>query len=189
LRAEALMTVEPPLYTEIVDFWRDAGRRLWFARDERFDEAVRVRFETAQLAAGRGDYADWVDRPEGALALVLLLDQFPRNLHRGSPQAFAGDERARAVASRAIALGHDHAVEEALRVFFYMPFEHSEHPADQDRSVALIGSLNDPDYLRYAELHRDLIRRFGRFPHRNLILGRESTPEEIAYLADRGFRG
>ena len=183
------MTIEPPLYAEIVDFWRDAGPKLWFARNDAFDTAMRDRFEAVQHAAGRGDYVDWIDTAEGALALVLLLDQFPRNLYRGRPQAFATDPQARWAASKGIARGHDQATDPALRVFFYMPFEHAEDLADQDRAVALMQALGDADYLRYAELHRDLIRRFGRFPHRNTILGRESTVEEIAYLAGPGFKG
>ena len=183
------MTIEPPLYVEIVDFWRDAGPRLWFARNDAFDAEIRDRFEAVQQAAGRGDYGDWIDTAEGALALVLLLDQFPRNLYRGAPQAFATDPLARVTASRAIARSHDLATDPSLRAFFYMPFEHGEDPADQDRAVALMQALGDADYLRYAELHRAVILRFGRFPHRNAILGRESTAEEIAYLAGPGFKG
>ena len=186
---ENAMTIEPPLYAEIVDVWRDAGPKLWFARNNAFDGVLRDRFEAVQLAAGRGDYADWVDTAEGALALVLLLDQFPRNLYRHTPQAFATDPLARETASEALARGHDQATDRSLRAFFYMPFEHAEDPADQDRAVALMQALGDADYLRYAELHREVIRRFGRFPHRNAILGRESTEGEIAYLAGPGFKG
>ncbi len=189
---ETVMTLEPPLYAEIVDFWRDAGPALWFARDDAFDAAIRERFEAVHHAAARGDYADWMDMPEGALALVLLLDQFPRNLYRDTARAFATDPLARATASRAIGLGRDQASEPALRLFFYMPFEHSEDLQDQERSVALISALAEDasdDHRRYAALHRDLIVRFGRFPHRNQILGRESSAEELAYLAGPGFKG
>jgi uncharacterized protein (DUF924 family) len=183
------MTIDPPLHVQIVDFWRQAGPKLWFAKEVAFDTEIRARFEPVQQAAGRGDYADWSDTAEGALAQVLLLDQFPRNLYRGAPQAFATDPLARATASRAVALGHDRATEAALRIFFYMPFEHAENRDDQDRSVALIRALGDADSLRYADLHREVILRFGRFPHRNAILGRESTAEEIAYLAGKGLKG
>lgn len=183
------MTVEPPLYAEIVQFWSEAGPKRWFAKDAAFDQAIRSEYEIVHLAAARGEYADWAETPEGALALVLLLDQFPRNLHRGSAGAFASDPLARQVASAAIAAGHDQAFAQDLRVFFYLPFEHSEDAADQDRSVALIGALDLPDYQRFAVMHRDLILRFGRFPHRNALLGRESTTEEAAYLAGGGFKG
>ena len=183
------MTIEPPLYVEIVDFWREADPKLWFARDAAFDTAMRDRFEAVQHAAARGDYAAWIDSADGALALVLLLDQFPRNLYRGAPQAFATDLLARRAASKAIARGHDQTTDPSLRAFFYMPFEHAEDLADQDRAVALMQAFGDADYLRYAELHRDVILRFGRFPHRNAILGRHSTAEEIAYLAGPGFKG
>lgn len=183
------MTVEPPLYTEIMQFWRVAGPKRWFAKDAAFDEVIRSEYEIVHLAAARGEYADWSGTPEGALALVLLLDQFPRNLYRGSAKAFASDPLARRVASAAIAAGHDATFSRDLHVFFYLPFEHSEDAADQDRSVALIGALDLPDYQRFALMHRDLIQRFGRFPHRNAVLGRGNTPEEAAYLAGDGFKG
>lgn len=183
------MTVEPPLYAGIVQFWRDAGPRRWFAKDDAFDAAVRADYEAVHRAAARGEYADWAETPDGALALVLLLDQFPRNLYRGQAEAFASDPLARRVAAAAVAAGHDRRVDPELRVFFYLPFEHAEDAADQARSVELIGALGLTDYTRFAAMHRDLIQRFGRFPHRNAVLGRESTPEELAYLAGGGFKG
>jgi len=183
------MTNPPPLYREIVDYWRDAGKARWFAKDEAFDAAIRDRFEAAQQAAARGEYAGWIAAPDSALALLLLLDQFPRNLYRNTAQAFASDHLAHAIASRALELRHDQETEVSLRVFFYLPFEHAEDLADQDRAVVLMRTLPEVDYLSYAELHRELIRRFGRFPHRNAVLGRESTPEETAYLAGPGFKG
>lgn len=183
------MTIETPLYVEILEFWRDAGPKLWFAHNEAFDAAIRDRFETVHLAGSRGEYADWVETAEGALALVILLDQFPRNLYRGSAHAFATDPLGRAAARVAIERGHDHAIPPPLRLFFYMPFEHSEQQEDQDRAVALISAVGDEGYMRFAHLHRDLIARFGRFPHRNACLGRESTDEELAYLAGGGFAG
>ncbi len=183
------MTIEPPLYAEVVEFWREAGPDAWLRKDDAFDDAIRTRFEAVHLAAARGDYADWAAMAEGALALVLLLDQFPRNLYRDSAHAFATDGLARAAARAALAQGHDQEIEAALRPFFYLPLEHSEDAADQARSVALIGALGVDHYTRFAEMHRELIARFGRFPHRNRVMGRESTAEESAYLAGGGFKG
>lgn len=183
------MSIEPPLSTEVVAFWREAGRKMWFVHDEAFDEAIRTRFEAVHQAASRGDYADWIDTAEGALALLLLLDQFPRNLYRGSAHAFATDAMARHVANRALEAGHDQATADDLRAFFYLPFEHSENLDDQARAVALMAPLSDESYVRFAILHQDIIARFGRFPHRNRVMGRDSTPEELAFLAGGGFAG
>ena len=183
------MSIEPPLHAEIVAFWRDAGPKAWFAKDEDFDGEIAARFEAVHMAAARGDYADWLETAEGALALVLLLDQFPRNLFRGSPHAFSTDGLALAAARVAIGRGFDQATDMPLRAFFYLPFEHSEAAADQARSVELMSAAGDEDYTRSARMHADLIARFGRFPHRNAVLGRESTAEEIAYLAGKGFKG
>jgi uncharacterized protein (DUF924 family) len=183
------MSVEPPLSAEIVAFWREAGPKAWFAKDEAFDNDIAARFEAAHMAASRGEYADWAETAEGALALVLLLDQFPRNLYRGSAHAFATDALARSVARRAVAAGFDQTTEMPLRLFFYMPFEHSEDPADLQRAVELIEATGDQDYGRYAVLHRDIVKRFGRFPHRNLVFGREGTAEELTFLAEGGFSG
>ncbi len=182
------MTV-PPLAREMAAFWIGAGREKWFAKNAAFDESLRRRFEDAHHEAARGAYADWVRTAEGALALILLTDQAPRNLYRGSAHAFATDGLARQAADAAIAQGHDQAFDPGLRCFFYLPFEHSEAPEDQARSMALFTALGDADYLKYAALHADIIARFGRFPHRNLCLGRESTAEEIAFLRDGGFAG
>ncbi len=173
---------------EIVRFWRDAGPKAWFAKDHVFDGRCRG-FEADHHAAARGELAQWEHDAEGALALVLLLDQFPRNLYRGSPHAFATDGLAQGVASRVIAQRFDAATDSTLRVFFYLPFEHAEDLSAQQRAVTLIEAMRDPDYTKYAILHRDIIQRFGRFPHRNAILGRKSTPEELAFLAEGGFGG
>jgi len=187
------MTIEPPLYAEVVDFWRSAGPAKWFAKDDAFDDALRARFETLHFSAARGELADWEASPEGALALLILLDQIPRNLFRGSAHAYATDPMARAIAQRAVEREHPLAVEPALRVFFYLPFEHSEALADQDCAMVLFEAhareTGDEDSLKWAVLHRDLIERFGRFPHRNAALGRESTQEELRYLDDGGFAG
>ncbi len=183
------MSIEPPLSTEIVDFWRDAGPRQWFKKDEAFDQEIRDRFEAVHLAAARGEYADWAETPHGALALVLCLDQFPRNLYRGSAHAFATDAMARHAADWALASGHDRAVDASLRVFFYMPFEHSEDASDQRRSMNLFRAHSDEDLIKYAVMHHGIVSRFGRFPHRNAVMGRDTTPEEAEFLAEGGFRG
>jgi len=184
------MPIGAPLTSasEIVRFWREAGPDRWFAKDAAFDERFRSQCMALHEAAAGGQLEDWPAEPEGALALVLLLDQFPRNCFRGTPRMFATDALARATATRAIAAGYDRAIEAELRVFFYLPFEHSEDLADQDRSVALSAPLSE-EYRRYADLHRDVIRRFGRFPHRNAVLGRETTPDERRFLDGGGFAG
>lgn len=174
---------------DIVAFWQEAGPERWFKSDPAFDETLRSRFLDLYEAAVRGELDDWPETAEGALALVLVLDQFPRNMFRNTPRAFAADDLALAAADRAIAAGHDGGVPETLRSFFYMPFMHSERLADQERCVALMQAHGGADNIKYADIHRDVIRRFGRFPHRNEILGRTSEPEEIAYLEGGGFRG
>lgn len=175
--------------SEVVAFWRDAGAEQWFARDDAFDAEFRQRFEATHFAAARGEYEAWMESAEGALALLILLDQFPRNCFRGSAHSYATDGLARRYASRAVDAGFDMEIDAGLRLFFYLPFEHSEALADQDRSMELFGGIGDAELMEYAKLHRDLIERFGRFPHRNAALGRESTREEIDYLASGGFSG
>ena len=179
------MTV-PVAPVDIVSFWRDAGPDKWFAQDASFDATIRSRFLPAYEAAASGALAAWEDGATGALALLLLLDQFSRNMFRGNARAFATDALARAVADRALIRGFDQATDPALRPFFYLPLMHSEALADQDRCVRLYEVLGDAALLRYATEHRDVVRQFGRFPHRNRALGRETTPVEQAFLdADR----
>ena len=177
----------------VIDFWREAGPPKWFAADMAFDRTIQDRFEEAHLLAAKGGLAGWEETAQGALALLLLTDQFPRNIYRNSAHAFATDPLARAVADRALARGFDAQTEAALRMFFYLPFEHDEDARSQARSLALFENLaaetGDHVILDYARLHRDLIARFGRFPHRNAVLGRQPTPEESAYLAKGGFAG
>ncbi len=172
----------------VVTFWRAAGPGLWFAKDEAFDKHFRERFLAAHEAAARGELAGWATSADGALALVILLDQFPRNAFRGTARMYATDGHARLVADAAIQIGHDHAVENEVAKFFYLPFAHSEDLADQERSATLTRRLGDPD-LSHALGHRNIIRRFGRFPHRNALLGRGTTPEEQHYLENGGFKG
>jgi uncharacterized protein (DUF924 family) len=183
---------------DVLGFWfadgPDTFREAWFKRDDAFDAAIRDRFAVAAIAAREGALDDWATQPDSALALLVLLDQFPRNLHRGSAEAFASDAHARAIA-RDVVLTHrfDLGLSHTERVFCYLPFEHSEAMADQDLSVALFEGLRDdarmakPDgTIDYAWRHRVVIQRFGRFPHRNAALGRESTAAEQAWLAAGG---
>ncbi|MBN9436788.1 DUF924 family protein [Bosea sp. (in: a-proteobacteria)] len=179
----------PPAATAILDFWREAGPEKWFAKDDAFDALIRRRFLAEVEAAARGELNAWEETPEGVYALLLLLDQFPRNLYRGSSQAFAADPLALAVAERAIARGFDQAFENPERRFIYMPFMHSEDLADQQRCIALCEAADDPEGVKFAEIHRDIIRDFGRFPHRNPVLGRQSSAEERRFLDDGGFSG
>jgi uncharacterized protein (DUF924 family) len=184
----AQMVSTPPDALNIVHFWRMAGRQMWFAKDAEFDRRFRDSFLTLHEAAARGAHAGWLETPGGALALLLLLDQFPRNAFRGTPRMYATDGLAREMADQAIALGHDRRVDAALQVFFYLPFGHSESLADQDRSVALVRRLGEPD-ASHAQRHCGIVRRFGRFPHRNPILGRTMTAEEQLYLDEGGYAG
>jgi uncharacterized protein (DUF924 family) len=173
---------------EVLAFWREAGPERWFKSDPAFDGRLRERFLATHEAAASGALRDWEQTADGALALVIALDQFPRNMFRGTPRAFATDASARAAARRAVAKGFDREFPMPERNFFYLPFEHSEDLADQEFGLALLASTGDAESMRWAETHRDVIRRFGRFPHRNEILGRASTPDEIAYLEGGGFR-
>jgi uncharacterized protein (DUF924 family) len=174
---------------DILGFWRSVGSRKWFAKSDALDSAIRLKFEPVHHAAARGEYDGWAGTAEGALALLILLDQFPRNLYRGSAHAFATDPKARAVARAAVAAGFHREVEPELRQFFVLPFEHSEDRADQDLGVSLAEELGDPELLKWARLHREIIVQFGRFPHRNACLGREITAPEQAFLDEGGFAG
>jgi uncharacterized protein (DUF924 family) len=180
-----LLTVQPE---DVLTFWRDAGPDRWFRKDEAFDRDFRDRFLGAHEAALRGELDAWTEQADGALALLILLDQFPRNAFRGTPRMFESDAKARAVARQAVQAGFDMALDARLRNFFYLPFAHSEELADQDRGVELTRKLGD-EFLRYAILHRGIIEKFGRFPHRNAVLGRATTPEEQQFLDDGGFAG
>jgi uncharacterized protein (DUF924 family) len=171
---------------DVVAFWRAVGPMRWFKKDAALDDEIRRRFLSAHEAAAAGKLTEWEQSAEGALALLILLDQFPRNMFRGEARAFATDPLARAIASRAILNGFDGAIPD-MHTFFYLPFMHSENLADQERAVAFYRARNDADGLQWAERHADIVRRFGRFPHRNAVLGRVSTPEERAFLDGGGF--
>lgn len=177
---------------DVLNFWfagdPRAWRDVWFRQQDDFDAACGA-FADAWHAARQGTLDHWADTPRGTLALIILLDQLSRNLHRGSPQAFAADPQARALATRAVAQGFDRRLEWVERVFIYLPFEHSEAPADQDEGVRLFETLRialGDLATEHAYRHRDIIRRYGRFPHRNVVLGRQSTAEEKAFLARQG---
>ena len=174
---------------DVVSFWREAGPSKWFGGGAAFDTRCRETCLDLHMAAARGELHDWNDAADRALALVLLLDQIPRNVFRGSAHAYATDPMAHSVAERAIGHGYDMQVEAPLRTFFYLPFMHSEAMLDQQRAVELYQSLDAPDADKWALHHRSIIERFGRFPHRNRLLGRVSTPAEQAFLDEGGFGG
>lgn len=180
-----LLSVQPD---DVVAFWREAGPTRWFRKDLAFDNEFRSRFLAAHEAAAQGELDEWARDASGALALLILLDQFPRNAFRGTPRMFSTDVQARQVARQAIDAGFDAGFPPELRNFFYLPFMHSEELGDQDLAVSLTGALGD-EPLRYAILHREIIEKFGRFPHRNALLSRDTTPAEQRFLDDGGFAG
>lgn len=173
---------------DVLAFWTEAGPRRWFRKDAAFDARFRERFLAAHEAAARAELDGWAASAEGALALLILLDQFPRNAFRDSARMFATDAQAREVARGALARCLDTQVDPELRNFFYLPFMHSEEVADLERCVELTRCIGG-DPHRYAQHHLDIVRRFGRFPHRNAVLGRASTPEELRFLDEGGFAG
>lgn len=181
----------------ILDFWFARGdgatlqpRREWWEKNPAFDREIERRFGAAVEQALTGAFEDWTATAEGALALIILLDQFTRNIYRGQAKCYAGDERARGITHAAIGRGFDIAVPPVMRQFFYMPLQHSEMVEEQNLSVLLFTALEKElpghDLLHWAERHRDVVIEFGRFPHRNVILGRESTPPEIEFLRQPG---
>ncbi|OHV76616.1 DUF924 family protein [Rhizobium sp. LCM 4573] len=172
---------------EVLSFWfEELSREQWFAPGEGLDETIRGRFAATHLALARGEAETWRSSPDERLAAIVVLDQFSRNIYRGTPLAFAADWLALREAKLAVEAGADLGVTPEKRCFFYLPFEHSEDPGDQDRSVDLFKALGDAEYLDYAERHRAVISEFGRFPHRNRFLGRESTSAELDYLSKPG---
>ena len=171
----------------IVTFWRDAGPDRWYTPDDAFDAEVRQRFFDLWQRAAEGDLSSWEASDDGALALVIVVDQFPRNMFRGDAKTYASDALAREVAHRAIERGVDVRIHPVLREFLYLPFNHSEHLSDQLRCIELSRAAGNAENLKWAEHHADIIRRFGRFPNRNRLLGRATTPEEQAYLDEGGF--
>lgn len=186
------MMKQRPAPEEVMDFWfagdPSLARPVWFEKSTGFDAAC-ARFAAARDQAKAGGLDHWIATPHGALALVILLDQFSRNLHRGSAEAFAADRKALAIARAAVAQGYDRTLAPLERVFLYLPFEHAEDLETQDEAVRLFEALRgqvDEKTIEFAHRHRDVIRRFGRFPHRNAVLGRTGTAAEGAYLAQPG---
>jgi uncharacterized protein (DUF924 family) len=177
-----------PDIAKVNAFWADAGPKLWFAKDPAFDTRFRTAFLPLHEQAATGALDHWAQTPDGALALLILLDQFPRNAFRGTPRMYATDPQARRIAGEAIAAGHLPKTPRPMQTFLILPFAHSERLPDQEQAVRLARQLGEPDHGN-AERHRGIIYRFGRFPHRNAILGRTTTPEEAAYLADGGYQG
>ncbi|MEP7067977.1 MAG: DUF924 family protein [Usitatibacter sp.] len=183
-------------FRDVFDFWfgppelRGKSRPEWFRKDEAFDAEIRRRFLALHACAALGEREGWRVEPHPMLALVIVLDQFSRNLYRGDARAFAQDAQALACAREALARGDEAGLLPVERQFLYMPFEHSEHLADQDRAVDLMRALDAFEathgLVQWAERHRAIIQRFGRFPHRNAVLGRVSTPEEIEFLKEPG---
>lgn len=174
---------------QVTSFWIAAGESRWFTKDAAFDGQLKMRFGNAWAEARDGAYDRWGETPEGALGLVLLLDQVPRNIHRGSPLAFATDARALRLCKAWIGRGHHFKLPAPLAMWFLMPYEHSENIDDQWQCIALFQTLGLNDMVHWARIHLDIIARFGRFPHRNPVLGRRSTAEELAFLKAGGFSG
>jgi uncharacterized protein (DUF924 family) len=174
---------------DVLAFWRGAGPERWFKKDPAFDAEIAARFLSTYERAVAGDLSAWEATAEGALALVIVLDQLPRNMFRGQARTYAADTMARDIAGRALARGLDRAVPSADRRFFYLPLMHSEDLPDQEHCVALARAYGDDEFTKYAEQHADIVRRFGRFPHRNALLGRATTPAEQEFLDAGGFAG
>jgi uncharacterized protein (DUF924 family) len=178
---------DTPGAEDVLRFWFEMHREDWFVKRAAFDDEIRARFQSLHESAAAGLLDAWRESPRSCLALVIVLDQFPRNLYRDSARAFATDPQAREAARVILARGWDRPMSESERLFAYLPFEHSESLEDQERSCALMKDF-DPKLRDYAERHRDIIRRFGRFPHRNGLLGRESTAAELEFLKMPGSR-
>lgn len=172
----------------VLDFWREAGPQRWFDPDAAFDRAFGDRFLPSHEAAARGELMRWMGAADSALALIVLLDQFPRNCFRGTPRMYATDAQALQLAQKALSAGYDMLTPADLRVFFYLPLMHDENLGSQFRSLALCAPLGG-SHRRSSQEHYAIIEQFGRFPHRNAILGRETTPEEQAFLDAGGFAG
>ena len=183
-----MTSMTPHSAEAVISFWKQAGPKRWFAKDEGFDRDFRDRFNAAHMQAARRELEGWLTTADGALALLILLDQYPRNAFRGTAHMFATDPLARFYARKMVDAGLDQQVEPQLRAFCYLPFEHSEDPQDQQRSLALNQQLDASTY-HWAKEHADIIERFGRFPHRNGVLGRKTTAAEQVFLDEGGFAG
>jgi uncharacterized protein (DUF924 family) len=175
----------------LVDYWfSEEVAKLWFNSTPEFDAELKLKYEPVLKRASQGELDAWQEDAVGALALCILFDQIPLNIYRKQAASFATEARARDVANYAIEKGLDAQLSQTQKIFLYMPFMHSEDIADQDRSIELFEKAGLGENAKYAHHHREIIKRFGRFPHRNAALGRESTSEEVAYLtSDEAFRG
>ena len=172
---------------EVLSFWFEQnGPKQWWTRDPRFDAKIRARFGAVHGRAVLGELHDWRDTPEGRLAEIIVLDQFSRNLYRDDPRAFAADGMALALAQEAVRVSADQAVPPVRRQFFYMPYQHSESVRIHEDALVLFERLEEPEALDYERRHKAIIDRFGRYPHRNEVLGRPSTDEEVAFLREPG---
>ncbi len=189
MQSEHSAEKHPPDPKSIIDFWQNAGPAAWFEKVGAFDEEIKLQFHDLPDAAATGAFSNWMQTSDGSLALILILDQFPRNLYRGSAKAFSYDDRARAIARNAIKLGHDDEFEIPLKRFFYLPFMHSEKLADQQYCIELCAAADDQDGVEFGYLHAEIIKKFSRFPHRNEVLNRTSTAKEIEFLSNGGFQG
>ena len=175
---------------DVLNFWASIGKKGWWTKDDEIDRQIVEQFSETHAQAAAGELDHWADTADGALALIIVLDQFSRNMFRGESKTFAQDAKALELAKRAVEAGFDKQAMEELRLFFYLPYEHSESIADQNVSVLLMHSIgNNPDNMKAVLEHREIIERFGRFPHRNAVLGRHTTPAEQAYLDSGGFKG
>lgn len=183
-----MMSISAQSIEAVIEFWKQAGPKRWFAKDEAFDATFRETFYTTHMQAARCELEGWLDSAQGALALLILLDQYPRNAFRGTAHMFATDPLARLYAHRMVSAGLDQQIEPELRAFCYLPFEHSEDPADQMRSLELNQHLDASTY-HWAKEHADIIERYGRFPHRNAVLARATSDAEHKFLKAGGFAG
>lgn len=174
---------------EILSFWWNAGFERWFVRSDEFDQQIIENFKETFAIAENGELDKWAESPHSALALLILLDQFPRNMFRDLPRAFATDKKALSIAQMTLDKKYYLAYPANIRSFYFLPFEHSEEMWAQDISVEYFRKFGESDGYLYALIHMDIIRRFGRFPHRNQILGRESTESELEFLNSGGFSG
>jgi uncharacterized protein (DUF924 family) len=179
------LDVDPSI---IIEFWQKAGPDKWFVSDPEFDQEIKSRFSHLPDQVLAGKYDKWAEQASECLALILVLDQFPRNIFRGSPKAFAFDGTAKEVATKIIDQGFDQSYQLPLKRFLYLPFMHSEKLEDQRHCIKLCEKANDPDGVNFGQIHLDVIEKFNRFPHRNEVLGRQSTPEEIKFLQEGGFQ-
>ncbi len=175
--------------TSVLEFWLNARPKTWFSKSDEFDASIKQQFGALHEKAAANELSNWESEPESALALILILDQFSRNLFRNDARAFAQDALGLNIAKNSISQNFDASVDPSLKQFFYMPLMHSESILDQRHCVRLFHAANMPDNLKYAILHRDIIERFGQFPHRNSVLGRPTSPAERSFLDGGGFSG